>query len=194
MLELLIVIGIAAIITSTVLGNYPEFSRRLAIEREAQLVALALREAEERAIRTKRTEAVSEPFNPPYGVHFDLGSGPTDPKRKQYILFADTDPGGNTGYYDVGEEIEIMTIGRSVRLKDLCADEKQPPLFTGDCDIDSLSITFRRPAPLIQVQGVKGGPVMDLGEPDFEIYVETEDMAHTQEIVVWTTGAISIEN
>lgn len=183
-LEMLVVIGIAAIITSTVLGNYPEFSRRLAIEREAQLVALALREAEERAIRTKRALG-SEPFEAPFGVHFDLAN------PKEYILFADTDPGGNTGFYDIGEEIEVMKIGRSVRLKDLCADEKQG---NPDCDIDSLSITFKRPAPLIEVQGVKGGPIVDLGEPDFEIYVETEDYAHTQEIVVWTTGAISVEN
>lgn len=179
-LEMLVVIGVAAIITSTVLGNYPEFLRRLAIEREAQLLALGLREAEEHAIRTKRA---GSGFVAPFGVHFDLA------KPKEYILFADF--GTPNNFYDVGEEIEIIQIGRGVQLRDLCADEKQG---TPDCNINSLSITFERPAPLIKVRGIKGGPVEDLGEPDFEIYVETEDGVHTQEIVVWTTGAISIEN
>ena len=184
-LELLIVIGIVAVITSTVFGNYPEFSRRLAIEREAQLVALTLRDAEERAIRTRRAGGS---FFIPFGVHFDLAN------PKEYILFADTDFGGNQNFYDAGEEIETITMGRSVQLKDICAYEKQGGSPPPDCDINSLSITFKRPAPLIKVHGVKGGPVVDMGVPDFEIYVETEDGVHQQKIVVWTTGAISIEN
>lgn len=181
-IELLVTIGIMAVITGTVLGNYPQFSRRLNIERETQIVALSLREAEERAIRTQRAGGG---FQAPFGVHFDLAS------PKQYIFFADT--GGVSDFYDTGEELEVISMGRDVRLDHICKHEKNI-LLGVDCGISSLSVTFRRPAPLIEIHGVSGGPIEDLGEPDFEIYVKTEDGSLSQTIVVWTTGAISIEN
>ena len=176
------------VITSTMLMNYPEFSRRLAIEREAQIAALALREAEERAIRTQQAGGT---FFTPFGVHFDLAS------PKEYVLFADTKrsttiPAGESDFYDSGEALETMVMGRDVRVKDICQHEKNVP---ANCDIDSLSIVFYRPAPLIKVNGkTSGNPPVDLGVPDFEIHVGTEEPDNEQTIVVWTTGAISIED
>ena len=179
--ELLVVIGIMAIVTATTLINYPQFSRRLDTEREAQLVALALRDAEERAIRTHRAGGV---FTAPFGVHFIENSD-------QYILFSDT--GGDANFYNPGEELETISLGRGVRVNDICQFEKNPLLGT-NCDITSLSVTFRRPAPFIEIHGVMGGfPQVDLGEPDFEIHVDNNG-EYEKTIVIWTTGAISIED
>lgn len=183
LVEMMAALSIMAIITTTLFVSYPKLGHRLAVEREAQLVALMLRDAEERAIRTRR---VGSAFSAPFGVHFDLSS------PRQYVLFADL--GGTSGYFDEGidEKIDTVVMGNGVSLEKLCAYEKQG---LGVCLIQSLSITFRRPAPLIKVRGVIGGGiVLDLGDPDFEIYVRTDDGSFRRLVVVWTTGAISIED
>ena len=178
-IEMLVAISIMAAITTTLFVAYPKFGRRLAIEREAQFVALSLRDAEERAIRTQRAGGA---FTAPFGVHFDLNA------RRSYILFADIN---SNGYFDAGVDlaVETFSIGNSVRLDKLCAGEKNA---SGDCTFSSLSITFKRPAPLIEVKGNGGGGV--LPNTDFEIYVKTDDGVYAQLVVIWTTGAVSIED
>lgn len=186
LIELLIVISIIIGITTIFFVNQGRFRASLNVEREAQVLALALRDAEIRSISTKQVQTT---FQAPFGVHFDLAN------PLQYILFADTNTSGTDLFYDAGEELEVIRTQPGVRLKKLCKDEKKNFPLPGNCSITSLSITFQRPMPLIQVVGVQGGlPPADLGQPDFEIAVESNDGSIQRKVVVWTTGAVSIEN
>lgn len=181
-------IGVALMLTLVTLVSFPHFGRTLAIEREAQLITLAIRDAEARAVATR--ESIGGGFSSPFGVHFDVHN------PRQYIIFSDTNKDGF--YNGVMEQLEIVPISREVALEAICYQDKSATPPPGHCNVEELSITFKRPAPLIQVSGqgtgVPGSPPPQLlGEGDFEIKIVTNDMTLHYMIVVWTTGAVSIE-
>ena len=69
--ELLIVIAIVSIMTAVLLSGYPRFGEMLAIDREAQLMALAVRDIEQRAVSTLESPFAAGQFNTWDGVHFN---------------------------------------------------------------------------------------------------------------------------
>ena len=184
LIELVIATGIIVILTTVTLANFPRFGRTLAIERDAQLLALAIRDAEARAAGT-RISAAGE-FQNLFGVHFDTTAG----NNNKYIIFSDND---DDQFYDVGEELENVFLSRGIRVDEICRVVKASP--PGNCNISSLSITFERPAPTIRVLGVGsgGGLPVPFGDGDFEIRLAVDGDTFKRQVVIWTTGAISIE-
>ncbi|PJE64932.1 MAG: hypothetical protein COU90_00250 [Candidatus Ryanbacteria bacterium CG10_big_fil_rev_8_21_14_0_10_43_42] len=186
--ELLVAISIMVILTTVTLANYPRFGRTLAIERDAQLVALALRDAGARAAGT-RISASGE-FQSLFGVYFDTTPG----NNNKYIIFSDIN--GDQFYTPgIGEELEFVFLSRGVKVDEICRLVKATPPPPEDCAIGSLSITFERPAPTIRVLGVgtSGGPPVNFGSGDFEIRLGVDGDTFRREVIIWTTGAISIE-
>lgn len=189
LLELVVAVSITVLVMVAVLADFPLLGRSFAIEREAQLVALALRDAEVRAVAVRENPLGG--FNTPFGVHFDIGN------PNQYIIFADLNLGAGdfAGFYDAGEELETIPMSQKTKIKRICQNIKNPP---EDCTIEQLSVTFRRPAPTIEISGVGvtigGPPPVPLGDGDFEIEVVSNDESLERCIVIWTTGAISIES
>jgi prepilin-type N-terminal cleavage/methylation domain-containing protein len=186
-MEVLIVIAIYAVITAVVFADFPLFGRTLSIERDAQQLALVLREAEQRAVSTGEAGGG---FRSPFGVFVTMAA------PDKYILFADTRradtvPAGTTDYYDAGEELEIISFSGRVRLRQLCLKDSlaAPP---DDCDTPAseMSLIFERPGPSIRVFSVRGGP--DLGEGDYAMDLISESDFIKKRITAWTTGAISI--
>ncbi len=187
-MELLVSIAVAVLLLTIILANFPAFGRSLAVEREAQLIALALRDAEARAIATVESPIVASDFFSPYGVHFSLAT------PQQYIIFSDAGAAGFQGYFDAGERLETLSMGRQVRIQQICRGLKTADPNDNLC-VNALSITFRRPSPLIAVKGVAGGPPpVSLGEGDFSIDLVTDSGQFKRRVVIWTTGAISIES
>lgn len=186
--ELVIAVSIVVFLSALILADFPLFGRSLTIEREAQLIALALRDTEIRAVAVRKDPLGG--FFTPFGVHFNVAT------PRQYLIFSDLNlnAGDESDFYDTGEELETITLSQRAKIKRICMKVKSPP---EDCTIEELSITFRRPAPTIEVRGVGvvvgGPPPVPLGEGDFEIEVATDDESLKRCVVIWTTGAISIE-
>ena len=177
-IELLVVIAIIGIVSTITVANYPEFRRSLAVEREAQIVALTLRDAEARAISVRR---VDTSFTVPFGVHFVPGI--------QYVIFSDNN--GN-GIYDsgvaAGELLETIQMSRHTKINNLCAGAKNTP--AGPCNLSALSVIFKRPSPTVEARVSAGAP---LTHGNFEVDVYSDDNNLKKRITVWTTGAITIE-
>ncbi len=185
LLEILIVISILTIITSIFLLDYRRHNQQIALERGSQLVALLLRDAETRALSIQEADGS---FDNSFGVHFVDNSD-------QYILFVDT--GGTPSFYDPGEELAIRQLDTNARISQLCAYRKDNaiPPKPPTCGLTTLSITFERPSPVVRVVGSSGGAPGDLGVGDYEIelHIQGQPSGPRRCVVVWTTGAISIE-
>lgn len=188
-MELLISISIAVLILTVTLANFPSFGRVLAVEREAQLVALALRDAEARAIFTIESPVAASDFFSPYGVHFSLSN------PQQYVIFSDAAVAGVPEFFDPGEQVETLLMSKRAKINQICRGLKTSSPSDDLC-VNDLSITFRRPAPLIKVWGKSGAlPPEDLGGgSDFSINIISDDGQFARCVVVWTTGAMSIES
>lgn len=187
--ELLVVISIMAIISAIVLADYPKFSRVTSLERGSQLLALTMRDSETRAMSARGSAGV---FTNRFGTHVDISASGN---VRQYILFADTSPSPPNNFYDTGEELFIRTLSSQVHINKICRLLRDTNLANDQCGYDRLSITFERPAPVINVYGAtSGNPPGDLGTGDFEIELVTTDGSLFRCVVIWSTGAVSIES
>ena len=189
-MEVFVVMFLMAILTTLVLANYHGFNRIGALERGAQLVALLLRDAESRAISVRATSGA---FKRSFGLHIDK-----DLNSRRYIIFADVN---DSNFFESASDatLDARLLDPQVRVSRLCANlkgtsAKVPPL-SPNCDYSQLSITFARPSPTVTVFGKVGvSPAGDLEQGDFEIELETNDTLIKRCVVVWTTGAVSIES
>ena len=148
LIELLICCAIIAIVTGVVLVKYRAFDSTVLLKSTAYDIALTLREAQVKSVSVVRSGSEAEAFDFPYGVTFDVSP---DVERKQYRVFRYKDelPSSNPHYDisepnpDVAEAISTSTIGRTMRVKELCYTY---PVGTADkCDLTRLDISFRRP-------------------------------------------------
>ena len=189
LMEIFVVMFIISAMTLVTLANYRQFSRVTALERGAQLVALLLRDAEIRAFTVRHQ---SGNFTREFGLHINKSLNP-----RQYILFVDAIGVGTDKFYDPGTDtvLDSRLLDNNVRIIKLCENRKASNPGPSDCTFDQLSITFERPSPNVTVFGKKGGgPADDLGTGDFEIEIETNDTLVRRCVLVWTTGAVSIES
>ena len=190
LVESFIVFFLMAIISSVLFANFPSFSRQTSLERDAQLLALAFRDAESRALSIQESDGSFDNY---FGVHVDITS---EQKRKRYVLFADIN--GTSFFDNPGEELRIGTLSSNTRISRICRALRDASSLNNDCSLSCLSITFERPSPVVSVRGASGGvgcntPLV-LNEGDFEIEIESNDNTLKRCVVVWTTGTISIES
>ncbi|MBI5138479.1 MAG: type II secretion system protein [Candidatus Vogelbacteria bacterium] len=104
LIELMVTLAIFVMMTTVVLGNYPKFNNKIALEMLAQNIALSIREAQVFGISIRATELNSSQLAPAYGIHF-IGPEYSGFKSRsgqdvrKYILFADENK--NDIFWDV---------------------------------------------------------------------------------------------
>lgn len=194
LLEAVVTIGIAAMISSLVLANFPKFSRQLELSRTSQAVATSFREAEGFALGVREFNGLF----PAYGLHFSSAD------KKQYVLFADLpDVNGNTNHvYDLtdanedgkpDELVDTYTISLIPSLKGFCVGKKSGGARCySDADIGTLDAVFVRPNPdiFISINGTRCEGITCYS--DAEIFLELPT-GECREVVIWQTGQLSIE-
>jgi len=119
LIEVLIVLAIIFILTSTTFPFYRTAQRQYIIENAAQKLAQDIRRVEEMAMAAKERPGAPVNFQRGYGIRLQTNSS-------NYILFADLN---NNRNYDPGEEIEISSLGENVRITNLSPDSPLTIVF-----------------------------------------------------------------
>jgi prepilin-type N-terminal cleavage/methylation domain-containing protein len=140
LIELVVVIGLIALMTALVLPNYRSGDQRLALQRSAHKLSQDLRRVQEMAISAKEFDGAPADYDYSYGVYL------REDQPTQYILFADLDNGKD---YDSGEEIEILAFETRVEIGNLSPASSltivfspPDPTVTLSPDASSVSITI----------------------------------------------------
>lgn len=173
LVELTVTIGVSLIISALVLADFPEFTRRLALSRTANSVALSFRQAESAALAVR--EFGSEIF-PAYGLRFE------NLPAKSYVFFADLN--SDRLYGGAGEKVDEFIINTSPEIAGICGGLKSSP--PGDCSITRLDVVYVRPNPDIFINTDKGA-FTDAG------VIIRLPTGEEKKIIIWTTGQLSIE-
>ena len=183
-LELIVSVGIFALMTALLVAKYGNFNNGILLTNLAYDVALTIRNAQSYGLNVKSASRDSDDFNRPFGVHFERGD-------TKFVFFADElDDGVYNGLYDEGEEISISTIKNGGYISDLCT-------FSGkgnsdDCTSSSnnvVDITFKRPDPnaIIKVPG------KSLPNSLAKITVKSKT-GDTRDVIVRSNGQIAVED
>ena len=178
-LEMIVSIGIFALMTSLLLAKYGNFNQGILLTNLAYDVALTLRNAQSYGLNVKSASRTSDVFQYPYGVHFMDDAD-------NFIFFSDEDVMGNgkygNGLYDESIDGEISTtkIKRGSTISSLCVGDGN------DCTINTLDISFKRPDPNAIIKS-------DQGTSSYaEITVMATD-GNTKKITVRSNGQIAVE-
>lgn len=128
MIELVVTMGIFALMLGVALSNYNQFSRGALFANDVEGFALSLREAQ---IYGTGVRAAGASFDVAYGVHIDIT------KPFEYSIFADKN---RDGVYDTTQDEIISTtkFSSSAKIAGVLCDESS---------CSALDVTFRRPSP-----------------------------------------------
>lgn len=144
LIEMLVVIGIMALISGLVLMNNNRFGGVVLLQNLAYDIALSVRQAQVYGIAVQR---FNTSFDAGYGMHFQVDSGSG---QAAYVLFADALEPEN-GFYDCPqpgttncELVQSTVVATGYRISQLCVT---PAGGSERCDITSLDVTFLRPEP-----------------------------------------------
>ncbi|MEO8638164.1 MAG: type II secretion system protein [Candidatus Taylorbacteria bacterium] len=140
LIELAVTITIFVVLTTAVLIKNSRFQSDLIITNLAYEIALTIRQAQTYGINVKAYDSTS--FNYAYGVHFDVG---TSAAKEKFQLFVDLDD-SNVYTEDPLEEVSAFQLKAKNVISDLCVYQVSSG-GVGDCTIDFVDITFKRPEP-----------------------------------------------
>ncbi len=199
LIELIVVVGIVALIASIALANFPSFRGRLALDREAGKIALAFRTAQQYSSGVRRFEG--QTFTEPLSVELQKCSGlyeaqfpaysmtvstQTDADRKSYSIYADPDCDRISESFP-NDLIETTALENNLRIDDICIniDSAAPT-----CGVAKLDVWYVRPNPtlLLTVNNV-----FDPNQQSAKIILKAED-GSKKSVVVRKTGQVSIQN
>ncbi len=181
LIELVITFGILVTIATLLLADYPRFVARVNLTRDAQEIALNVRQAQAFALAVRGFDTGAGTVFEAWGVNFDISVS-----DKEYALFVDYNP-ANSDYDPPLELAQTFQIGAGTRIVDLCAEQKTSP--PGTCNLqglERLDITYRRPNPTTTLKGNR------TEYQDLEIVIEGREGAR-KTIVVWRSGQVTIE-
>ncbi|MEI7513117.1 MAG: type II secretion system protein [bacterium] len=185
LIELMVVIGIFAIISGVVIFDYGKFSSNLVVTNLAYEAALAVRQAQVYGISVKQTLTDSN-FNASYGVWFDKSDS------QNFYLFADKN--NNNKYDSDSEREESFGMNGSNNISRFCVTDSEGVKCSNDSSIDSISIIFKRPEPNAKIYAYSGEtPVVNLGSKA-EIMFTSGRGDKEARMTVTNTGQISIDS
>lgn len=192
LIELVVVIGVMAVISSLMLANFPRLNKQIAVEREAGKLALALRKAQSYALAVREfnpaftdypfcDDPTKQPVKfPGYGLFL----GVADPSH--YFIYGDVNC---SKYYEPlpWEEImETVNIEGKVLITKIIGFDAGS-CFSGCDDLNELSILYVRPGPAIWIRG-------DWTDYNYvEIVLSSSDGQVQKKVVARSTGQVSIE-
>jgi len=181
LIEVVVVIGVIAIIATITLTSFPEFAERIGIEQEAGKLILAARKAQSYALAVREFQPDSGIF-PAYGVNVSL-SNPL-----QYLIFGD--PNGSNRFESfLNEGVETTNVEKRVSIFHICGNSQSIP--QGSCSLSSADIVYIRPIPTIILTGVDSG-ISSLYN-DIKVVLRSSDGSIEKNVIIWSTGQISIE-
>ena len=146
LIEMLVVVGIIVIVTSTVLANNSKFGGTILLQNLAYDIALSSREAQIYGVSVRR---FTTSFTAPFGMHFDVS---TLQSSQAYTIFADAGAtGGGNGHYDCAspgtsdcELVQTTNITRGFYIGQVCVT---PATGNEDCTNKILDIIYKHPEP-----------------------------------------------
>lgn len=188
LIEVVVVIGVMAIISSLMLANFPRFNKQIGVGKEASKLALSLRKAQSYALAVREFNSAfnDDPFceNPPvkfpgYGLFFKtLDSA-------HYFIYGDVNCSKYYESFSIEETVEIVNIENNMKTSTIKG--YNAAICSGGCDLAELSILYLRPGPTTLIKG-------DGADYNFvEIYLSSADGTVSKKVVVKSTGQVSIE-
>jgi prepilin-type N-terminal cleavage/methylation domain-containing protein len=198
LIEMVVVMGIFALLSSTLFINYSQFSVNASLNNLTHQIALIARQAQVYGISVSQTVSGSQKFKG-YGVYF---STETLDDQKTVILFNDWNPAnkvydpivGGLGPCngDVNDECqEKITIQSGDMVEKIMANEKTAVPGT---ELNDVSVVFTRPNPEANfVAFRKDNPAVQFGDiADLEVYLISV-RGTEKKVIIWSTGQISVE-
>ncbi len=138
LVELLVSVGIFALMTALVVIKYGNFNQSVLLTNLAYDVALTIRTAQTYGLSVKSADDAAASYtSPTYAYGVDLGTGTND----RFVLYADLN--GNA-ISDSGEQVSTYSIKRGAVISGVCAADST------DCTLGTtgtLTVLFKRPDP-----------------------------------------------
>jgi prepilin-type N-terminal cleavage/methylation domain-containing protein len=195
LVELMISVSIIGLITAVVVFNQGDLSDQISLNNVASEIDLQVREAQVYGISVRERTPSSNDFDISYGVDLNI-SGANNPTNTAFYTFADR--GTKNGYFDTfgtcstsGECIFRHPVSRGNTISQLCVITS-----TGSetCGLGRVAITFVRPSPSAKIVffNSSGNLVTYSGHRGARITL-TSPKGKTKDIVVYTTGQVSID-
>ena len=194
LVELLVVISIAGIISAVLFANYPAYDENKKLLIAAEEVALTLREAQVfgLSVRSDDPSAPMQTFSGRYGININTVTRPND-----ITLFVDNGTGAYEEGIDLKDIASSITLASPISLKAICFNESgQSPASGGveECNTSSgipgvlskvATVLFERPNPEPSIKNKFGQLrqylriILTNGRIDRNIYV-------------WASGQIAV--
>ena len=196
LVELMVVIGIMAVISGVSIFNYGKFSSSLVVTNLAYQAALAVREAQVYGISVKQTgTGTSANFNSPYGVWFSKDD-------LNFHLFSDRGvPLDNQ--YSIAENEETYVLGGGNKISYFCVTYSSGKYCSnGTHGLSAISIIFKRPEPNALIYGFTGSDSsgyfgVDASNPTFsdaQVMFTSAKGDKISRVKVTNTGQISVNS
>lgn len=176
LIELMVAVGIMALINIMIFASYPEFSQKMALKRTSEEIALSARQAQAYALGIKKSSSVGDDYFG-FGIHFDKSNS------KSLILFTDSGATPNKTY-DVGELFQEFKIDTGDYVSDLriCADFCQ--------SADTLDIVYPRASSMATINNDD-----TLSYATITIKSPRGDADKNKKLIkIWRNGQISVED
>ena len=215
LIEMLVVVGIIAMVSSVIIFNYSDFSTNVSVRNLSQEIALTVRKAQTYATSVRPidgTDLTSKTY-PGYGISFATESDPVPrdefiPGPRQFVLFADNffgpnDPSRGAYNYladhqcgdltDGNECLESFRITTADRITSICGRPSGRINPDDDCySTAQVDISFRRPSPDAVICMTTSSMGTNCGIPYVIINIESAK-GLKRAVLVWNTGQISVQ-
>ncbi|MEK7576224.1 MAG: type II secretion system protein [Patescibacteria group bacterium] len=180
LVELVVSISVIIFISVTIFANFPKFRQVIAVDNATRELALALREAQSRAVAIS---IVNGTPNNNYGIYMST----TAAEKKSFVLFTDSTSDNRyiPGASCIGECLIKYNLQGGVYIQSFAA-----PVVTGCTITNKMVVMYRRPDPRTDVLDNIGGVCNEYGP--FTINIWSQDNVEKRKIIVWRTGQISI--
>jgi prepilin-type N-terminal cleavage/methylation domain-containing protein len=181
LIELIVAIGVVAIIAGITLGSRQNYSRAVNLNNVAHEIALSIRQAQTYGVSSRGSDIGDDISKFSHGIEFDTDA------PQQFILYRNTN--GNNGYqpdddlietYQLPERMEIVAICETLASDQTCASGSR----------NDIVIMFSRPNPDAAFYRANGGP--SLSRSQAAIVIADEDGSR-QTIITRSSGFISVE-
>lgn len=175
LIELMVTVGIFALMTALLLAKYGTFNQGLLLTNLAYDVALTIRNAQSYGLNVKSAVRDDNFFEYPFGVHFREG--------QQFIFFADKNIPPNYSYDGSSEDLSITNIKGASKIDDICSGTES------SCDngITKLDIIFKRPDPSAIIM-----TDISSSQSYAEITLKASD-GSVKKVIIRKTGQITVE-
>ncbi|MEI6042006.1 MAG: prepilin-type N-terminal cleavage/methylation domain-containing protein [bacterium] len=194
MIELIVVLGIFAVIMGAALFNQTGLNSSILITNLAYETALSVREAQTYGIGVRATASANPNFNMGYGAYFDMGIsnqvvvfGDADDNKVPRILESDGQPSEVQSMYQIQNQ-------RGNKITGACVAHGTDPACMSLQSSEKLAIMFKRPNPEATFYVVDASLGVTQAVGPARIIVNNAEGTNCRAIVVEVTGQIRVEN